>query len=261
MIYQKVNNSYIGLLREEEEKTWLFYPRAYPKPHFMNKVVHEIWELIDGISDEKIADVLKTRYPKVDKKTLLNDVQKTIAYFVNLEMVKEVADNMQERQTVLTVLEEADFTMGSKFVIKTIEESSDNTFLFYPEQYEGDKIRNYYKAINMRTNHFHDVEIYIKAIDTKLQEVVGILGIYVCPNNCVVYITTTVFRDKKYLEEAIKGLELMLVKQNVKEIKVKFTDTDLNSEEKWKTIGFSKESIILKEAQNGSNYVIFGKEI
>lgn len=42
MIYQKVNNSYIGLLREEEEKTWLFYPRAYPKPHFMNKVVHEI---------------------------------------------------------------------------------------------------------------------------------------------------------------------------------------------------------------------------
>ena len=42
MIFNKVENSYIGLLREETDGTRLFYPRAHSKPHFMNKTVYEI---------------------------------------------------------------------------------------------------------------------------------------------------------------------------------------------------------------------------
>lgn len=46
MIFNKVENSYIGLLREETDGTRLFYPRAHSKPHFMNKTVYEIWILL-----------------------------------------------------------------------------------------------------------------------------------------------------------------------------------------------------------------------
>lgn len=88
MVYNKIKNSYIGLLREEEG-TWLFYPMAYSKPHFMNRTVHEIWELIDHRSEEEIVQILKEKYKTISEERLAKDVNQTIAYFLNLEMIKE----------------------------------------------------------------------------------------------------------------------------------------------------------------------------
>ena len=80
MIFNKVENSYIGLLREETDGTRLFYPRAHSKPHFMNKTVYEIWDLIDNRSAQEIVNILKHKYPGVSEQRLLNDVNHTIAY-------------------------------------------------------------------------------------------------------------------------------------------------------------------------------------
>lgn len=90
MVFNKVENSYIGLLREETDGTRLFYPRAHSKPHFMNKTVYEIWDLIDNRSAQEIVNILKHKYPGVSEQRLLNDVNHTIAYLLNLEMIREV---------------------------------------------------------------------------------------------------------------------------------------------------------------------------
>lgn len=259
MIYKKIENSYIGMLREEEDKTWLFYPRSFSKPHFMNKLVHEIWGLINNTSAEEIAHVLEKRYPNVDKQRILNDVKNTLSYFINLEMIKE--EEMEKKQMEIALFEEADFSRASEFIIREIKCNLDNSFLFYPEQYKGEKTHGYYRAINMRTNHFHEIEVFLKVTDKYTDELQGVLGIYICPNNCVVYITTAIFNDKECLKEAINKLEIMLLNQNVKEIKVKFSDMDSEFKNEWEKINFSKESIIFKEAQDGCDYVIYGKEI
>ena len=61
--------------------TWLFYPMAYSKPHFMNRTVHEIWELIDHRSEEEIVQILKEKYKTISEERLAKDVNQTIAYF------------------------------------------------------------------------------------------------------------------------------------------------------------------------------------
>lgn len=259
MIYKKIENSYIGMLREEEHKTWLFYPKSFSKPHFMNKLVHEIWGLINNTSAEEIAHALEKRYPNVDKQRILNDVKNTLSYFINLEMVKE--EEMQRKQIEISMFEEADFSRASKFIIREIKCNLDDSFLFYPEQYKGEKAHGYYRAINMRTNHFHEVEVFLKVTDKYTDELQGVLGIYICPNNWVVYITTAIFNDKECLGEAINKLQIMLLNQNVKEIKVKFAGVDSEYENEWEKMNFVKESVIFKEAQNGYDYVIYGKEI
>lgn len=259
MIYKKIENSYIGMLREEEDKTWLFYPRAFSKPHFMNKLVHEIWGLINNTSAEEIAFALEKKYPNVDKQRILNDVKNTLSYFINLEMVKE--EDMQTKFIDIALLEEADFSHVSEFIIKEIKCDSDNSFLFYPEQYRGQNSHNYYRAINMRTNHFHEMEVFLKVTDKDTKELKGVFGIYICPNNCVVYITTAIFNDRKYLDKAVDKLEALLLNQNVKEIKVKFSCADSEFENEWSKMNFVKESVISKEAQNGYDYVICGKEL
>lgn len=90
MTFSKIENSYIGLLREETDGTRLFYPRSHSKPHFMNKTVFEIWKLIDKRSVQEIVNILKEKYPGVSEQRLLNDVNHTIAYLLNLEMIREV---------------------------------------------------------------------------------------------------------------------------------------------------------------------------
>ena len=64
---------------------------------------------------------------------------------------------MNENQCRISVFEEKDFLEASKMIIDLKKEVSERSFLFYPEQYDNDAFFNYYRAINMRTNHFHEV--------------------------------------------------------------------------------------------------------
>ena len=72
---------------------------------------------------------------------------------------------MNENQCRISVFEEKDFLEASKMIIDLKKEVSERSFLFYPEQYDNDAFFNYYRAINMRTNHFHEVELYMNVID------------------------------------------------------------------------------------------------
>lgn len=261
MQYDKIRNSYIGLLREEEENTWLFYPTSYSKPHFMNHTVHEIWTLIDKSSEEEIAQKLEKRYPNVSSECLLRDVKETVAYFVNLEMVMEVEHPMEEKQSKISMFAEKDFAIASKYMAEEKKQYSKKQILFFPEQYEGENFLNYYRAINMRTNHFHEVELYIKVVDEITEKLVGVLGIYICPNNQVVYITTLIFSDKSYLRGALEQLEQLLRGQAVNRIKVKFTGCNIVNKNEWENLGFQKESVIFQEGKNGCDFMIYGKQI
>lgn len=167
---------------------------------------------------------------------------------------------MTEKKCRISLFEEKDFFEASKFIIVQKTDSS-NKYLFFPEQYDGDVFSNYYRAINMRTNHFHEIEMYMNVIDITTNERVGVLGIYICPNNQVVYITSVILIDKSYLKEAIDQLAGQLKTQSVKRIKVKFTNRDKNKVAEWAENGFKRESIIIEEGIKGSDFLIFGKEL
>ncbi len=261
MFYTRVKKSYVGLLREEENGTRLFYPISYSKPHFMNKSVYEIWNLIDNRTEEDIVAVLKKRYPKVEEDRLRRDVKHTIAYFINLEMVKEVNECMEEKMCDICIFEEKDFTNASKFITSQGGAATDRNFLFTSDHLQGEAFKNYYKAINMRTNHFHQIEVFLNVVDRETKENVGVIGIYVCPNNSVVYVTTIILSNKSYLESALNELETMLGYQTVKEIKIKFADDSNVDEQLFCSLGFKKESVILFETIKGGNFLIYGKAI
>ncbi|MBE5991380.1 MAG: PqqD family protein [Paenibacillaceae bacterium] len=261
MFYTRVKKSYVGLLREEENGTRLFYPVSYSKPHFMNKSVYEIWNLIENRTEEDIVEVMKKKYPKVGEDRLRKDVKHTIAYFINLEMVKEVNECMEEKVCDIRMFEEKDFTNASKFIMSTGGVATDKNFLFTSNHLQGETFKNYYKAINMRTNHFHQIEVFLNVVDKETEENIGVIGIYVCPNNSVVYITTIVLSNKYNLESALNGLETMLRNQTVKEIKIKFADDSSVDEQLFCSLGFKKESVILFETINGGDFFIYGKEI
>ena len=75
---------------EKNDQTGNHHSRRSAKPHFMNKTVYEIWDLIDNRSAQEIVNILKHKYPGVSEQRLLNDVNHTIAYLLNLEMIREV---------------------------------------------------------------------------------------------------------------------------------------------------------------------------
>lgn len=54
------------------------------------KLGQNIWDLIDNRSAQEIVNILKHKYPGVSEQRLLNDVNHTIAYLLNLEMIREV---------------------------------------------------------------------------------------------------------------------------------------------------------------------------
>ncbi|AEY67199.1 PqqD family protein [Clostridium sp. BNL1100] len=261
MIYTKVEKSYIGLLREEENGDRLFYPMSYSKPHFMNKSVYEIWNLIDNRTEEEIVQILKKKYPRVEEERLRRDVQQTISYFINLEMVKEVNEYMEEKMCDISMFEEKDFKYASQFIMDHKNTSSDRTFLFVSDQLEGEAFENYYKAINMRTNHFHQVEVFLNVVDRITKENVGVIGIYVCPNNFVVYVTTIILNDKAYLKSVMNEFEMLLQQKTVKRIKVKFANDSILDKQLLCDIGFKKESAILLETITGGDFLIYGKSL
>lgn len=98
---------------------------------------------------------------------------------------------MGKKNCFVSLFEEKDFLEASKFIIEEKEHCHDG-YLFFPEQYEGKNFPEYYRAINMRTNHFHEAEVYLNVIDKVTKERIGVVGIYICPNNYVVYITTII---------------------------------------------------------------------
>lgn len=66
---------------------------------------------------------------------------------------------MGKKNCFVSLFEEKDFLEASKFIIEEKEHCHDG-YLFFPEQYEGKNFPEYYRAINMRTNHFHEAEVY-----------------------------------------------------------------------------------------------------
>lgn len=168
---------------------------------------------------------------------------------------------MNENQCRISVFEEKDFLEASKMIIDLKKEVSERSFLFYPEQYDNDAFFNYYRAINMRTNHFHEVELYMNVIDINTSEKVGVLGIYIWPNNYVVYITTVILTDSTYLGEAVNQLNELLKSQSVKRLKVKFTNRKVENVAKWIDNGFEKETIIVEEGTDGSDFLIYSRKL
>lgn len=76
---------------------------------------------------------------------------------------------MGKKNCFVSLFEEKDFLEASKFIIEEKEHCHDG-YLFFPEQYEGKNFPEYYRAINMRTNHFHEAEVYLNVIDKVTKE-------------------------------------------------------------------------------------------
>lgn len=111
----------------------------------------------------------------------------------------------------------------------------------------------------MRTNHFHEAEVYLNVIDKVTKERIGVVGIYICPNNYVVYITTMVLQNKGYLEVALAQLNAQLKAQSVEYVKVKFTDQSENIAHTWQENGFERECVIRAEGIKKSDFWIYSK--
>ena len=167
---------------------------------------------------------------------------------------------MGKKNCFVSLFEEKDFLEASKFIIEEKEHCHDG-YLFFPEQYEGKNFPEYYRAINMRTNHFHEAEVYLNVIDKVTKERIGVVGIYICPNNYVVYITTMVLQNKGYLEVALAQLNAQLKAQSVEYVKVKFTDQSANIAHTWQENGFERECVIRAEGIKKSDFWIYSKKL
>lgn len=48
MSIHTIKDSILGVPREEDNSTYLIYPQSYPRPHFINHYMLNLWYEADG---------------------------------------------------------------------------------------------------------------------------------------------------------------------------------------------------------------------
>lgn len=261
---QKVENSYIGFIREEDNEHFLFYPTVYSKPHFMNGTVHEIWDLCNGQSMEEIAENLKKRYKHVPFNRLLADTRKVVLYLKNLGMLEyEGEEGMMSgngNHTNLKFLDEEDFVEASLF-IKSLKDRSDikDCYLYSYDLRFDVACDEYYKAINIRTRQLNRTELYFQYIVEK--KISGLIGISISSNAKIAYITTLLFEDRSIIGCMLENMESILRGEGIEIIKIRMNSNHDLKKEMFVDHAFRTECILKKESAFGEDIIILAKEM
>lgn len=94
MSIHTIKDSILGVPREEDNSTYLIYPQSYPRPHFINHYMLNLWYEADGKTFQKLFEEYQNRYRDVPIEKIQSDIINSIIYLYNLEMVEITGEDM-----------------------------------------------------------------------------------------------------------------------------------------------------------------------
>ena len=80
-------DSIIGKPRKENDSFYLITPKIYPKPHFINSYIFNLWKESDGKTINEIILMYEKKFPYIDREKIKSDVLNSLVYLNNLKMI------------------------------------------------------------------------------------------------------------------------------------------------------------------------------
>lgn len=253
-------DSIIGKPRKENDSFYLITPKIYPKPHFINSYIFNLWKESDGKTINEIILMYEKKFPYIDREKIKSDVLNSLVYLNNLKMIdiydeEEVMGAMKENG--ISLVNESDFRRVNEFILKTYSSSRGIVINFgYEGLLDSNSVEDVYSIQMMRLNQIHGKEMYFK-IYNELKNLNAIIGITVSNNISTCYINTIVISENsnKDLNDTVEQFIEYLLIHNIECFKIKTSDIEVVNS--LASINFNIEAELKDELGNKKSlYVI-----
>lgn len=224
MSIHTIKDSILGVPREEDNSTYLIYPQSYPRPHFINHYMLNLWYEADGKTFQKLFEEYQNRYRDVPIEKIQSDIINSIIYLYNLEMVevtgegKEVLAAMSKSET--SIVNEQDFREINNFILDIAANQGCILNFDYDRNLEKKEVESVYSIPNMRINQIHRKEIYFKIYDSS-NVLIGVAGVSFKRSLETCYVSTIILSDLNKFGDVIDELIKVLHSGGINHIKVK----------------------------------------
>ena len=254
-------NSYIGLIREELDGSYLCIPSAIGKPMFLNNTLYEIFKNCKGKSIEDVTNIMEHKYTDIPRLKLKNDVMTGIWALRNMGIISITGENMMKENIETDIFEmpnEWDYEKISNFIINIIR--SERGFYFFDNNslYKNAKyIDELFRVENLRFNHVMGKEIIYKYSELGSDEIDGIISFSISENRRVVYIKYLVAKSEDLSIKVIRCLHKVLCKNELHLSKVCISEVYIKNEFKafLENCGYYLEAKLGEEAEIGDKNI------
>ncbi|HEN4571340.1 hypothetical protein PN298_07550 [Peptostreptococcus anaerobius] len=252
-------DSIIGKPRKENGSFYLITPKIYPKPHFINSYIFNLWKESEGRTINEITSTYEKKYPYVDREKIKSDILNSLVYLNNLKMI-DIIDEEEVMGVMkgngISLVNEIDFRRVSEFILDTYSSSRGLVFNF---EYEGildsNSVKDIYSIQMMRLNQIHGKEMYFKFFD-KFKNLNAIIGITVLNSISTCYINTIAVSESsnKNLNNIMEQFIEYLQVHNIECFKIKTSDIEIVNS--FASIKFNIEAELKNELLNKKSLYI-----
>lgn len=256
-----ISESYIGLIREESDGSYLCIPARINKPIFFNKTLHEIFRICNHKTIEEVKEYMIQSYSDVSRERISSGVENALWYLRNIGIIKiegETGMNEQVDKEQFLMPDECDFEKISKFILDIFEEKKGFCYIDSNISFEKiSTIREMCKVETLRYGHATGSHIIYKYSQMHSADIDGVVIINLHSSKRVAYIQALIAKENEVAKEILYHLKMTLNRNRVYTIKAVFTgrkkEVDLvNFFEKF---GFIKEAILKGESYFGDLHV------
>lgn len=252
-------DSIIGKPRKENGSFYLITPKIYPKPHFINSYIFNLWKESEGKTINEIISMYEKKYPYVDREKIKSDIFNSLVYLNNLKMIdiideEEVMGVM--KGNCISVVNESDFRRVSEFILDTYSSSRGIVFNFeYEGILDGNSVKDVYSIQTMRLNQIHGREMYFKFLD-EFKKLYAIIGVTVLNSISTCYINTIAVSESSnqklnnIMEQFIENMKV----HSIECFKIKTSDTELINS--FASMKFNIEAELRNELLNNKSLFI-----
>jgi GNAT superfamily N-acetyltransferase len=164
-------------VRQEDDKLWMIYPPAKPRPHFLNQTALTVLESCDGTRDvDELVEVVRSKFAKVPADRVQTDVLRCLHLFRTLGLI-QWDPPVEGPATIdgVRVADEGDFGKIAEFIKKRMgPDAEPGSFDLNYLSITGD-IERVYQDIAIRTRQFHFVELFfLSESDGRVRGVAGL---------------------------------------------------------------------------------------
>lgn len=254
-----IPDSYAGLIREEDDGTYLCIPNTWGKPLFLNKTMFLVFTMCDGSTMKDVTTRMKAMYPSISSKRIAEGVFRAVWYLKNIGILKiegEESKVEQNESMKFAMPEENEFQAICDYIISVLMDESADKFLFLDAGIEREKkfqIKLLYQVSRIRLSHASDREIFYIYSKEGSKIIDGVIGISFHYTKRVAYIQTLVANNADIAKIMIKLLSEKLKEHRVSRIKCLLTRRKIDEPyiEIFRDFGFQEEACLIDEALFG----------
>lgn len=235
MAMVKVNkNSYLGLLREEKDGSYLCIPAAIEKPIFFNKTLYEIFGVCGNKTIPDIKNYMINKYPEVARERIEQGVHNGIWYLRNIGLVSISGEFIMKENKNIESFEmpsEWDFEVLSDFLKDKMKQTEG--IFFIDISLTGNKheiIEDLCSVERLRFNHAIGKNMIYKYSCIGSDGIDGMISFSLHAACRVAYIHFLATKSHDVARQILDRLFEVFTENQITMVKVRFTNLELEEE-------------------------------